>query len=253
MSTTTSAPVAPRSPGEWPRDARFALYYAPPRESAWWRAGCAWLERDPETGDTLAPPSLAKLDRPLSELTVAPRRYGWHATLVAPFRLASGVTPDALLDAALRWAAARPRFAANVEAATINHFVALRPADAASDAALRELATDGLRALAPLREKPTAADLARRLAAPLTERQRELLTEWGYPYVFEEFRFHMTLSDSLDDARERALLVDAWNTRMQPPGALPVEGAALYVEAGPGAPFVLWRRLPFGAAGQTRA
>jgi len=251
MSTMASAAASSRS--AWPRNARFALYYAPPRESAWWRAGCAWLGRDAETGDTLAPPSLAGLDRPLSELTVAPRRYGWHATLVAPFCLADGATPDALLDAALRWAAARPRLSAKVEAATINHFVALRPADAESDAALRELATDGLRSLAPLREKPSDADLARRLAAPLTARQRELLTEWGYPYVFEEFRFHMTLSDSLDDARERALLVDAWNTRMQPPGALPVDGAALYVEAEPGAPFVLWRRLPFGAAEEARA
>ncbi|WP_134044240.1 DUF1045 domain-containing protein [Paraburkholderia caballeronis] len=234
------------SVADWPECARFALYYAPPRDSAWWRAGCAWLGRDPESGATLVPPQLDGLDRSLSALTVAPQRYGWHATLVAPFRLAPGVTPDALFDAASRWAATRGRFDVPVDAATIGSFVALRPADDDGEAALRELASAALRALAPLRAAPTAADLARRLEAKLTARQRELVEQWGYPYVFEEFRFHMTLSDSLDDARERALLVDAWNTRMQPPGALPVHGAALYVEPEPGAPFVLWRRVPFG-------
>jgi putative phosphonate metabolism protein len=251
MSTVSSSMAA--SPSGWPERARFALYYAPPRDTAWWQAGCAWLGRDPETGATLAPPSVAGLDRPLAALTVAPQRYGWHATLVPPLRLAPGVTPDALLDAALAWAAACRPFAVPVEAATISRFVAVRPADAAGDTALRELAADALRALAPLRAPPPAADLARRLETPLTQRQRELLAQWGYPYVFEEFRFHMTLSDSLDDAHERDLLVDAWNARMQPSGALPVDGAAIYVEPEPGAPFVLWRRVPFGMAQESRS
>jgi len=246
MSTVASR-VASRS--AWPERARFALYYAPPRDSAWWRNGCAWLGRDPESGATLAPPRLAELARPLDALTVAPRRYGWHATLVAPFRLAPGVTADALFDQASRWAASRAPFAVPVEAATIDTFVALRPADPAGDAALRELAADALTALAALRAPPAEADLARRLRSPLSARQRELLAQWGYPYVFDEFRFHMTLSDSLDDARERELLAAAWNARMQPPGALPVDGAALYVEPEPGAPFALWRRLPFAGAG----
>jgi len=239
--------------GAPPARARFALYYAPPRASVWWQAGCAWLGRDPETGDTPAPPQPAGLERPLAALTVAPRRYGWHATLVAPFYLAPGATPAALLDAALGWAAARRPFAVPAKAATIGRFVAVRPDDDAGEAALRELASAALAALAPLRAPPDAADLARRLDAPLTARQRELLMQWGYPYVFDEFRFHMTLSDSLDDARERDLLVDAWNARMQPAGPLPVDGAAIYVEPEPGAPFALWRRVPFGAVGQGRS
>ncbi len=235
---------------DWSADARFALYYAPPADSAWWRAGCAWLGRDPETGETLAPPALAGLARPLGELTVAPQRYGWHGTLIAPFRLAGHVSPDTLVEAAQRWADTRSRFAVPVEAAMLGNFVALRPADEPGDAALRDLAADALRTLDALRAKPAAAELARRLAAPLSPRQRELVEQWGYPYVFDEFRFHMTLSSSLDDACERMQLVDAWNDRMQPPGALPVEGAAIFVEPAPGAPFVLWRRVAFGAVAQ---
>ncbi|SDC14573.1 DUF1045 domain-containing protein [Paraburkholderia lycopersici] len=233
---------------DWSEAARFALYYAPPRDSAWWRAGCAWLGRDPETGAPLAPPHLAGLAQPLDALTVAPRRYGWHGTLVPPFRLANGVTPEALVAVAQRWALRQARFAANVEAATLGRFVALRPADEAGETALRELAASALRALGALRAAQTPAELAKRLDASLTPRQRAYVQEWGYPYVLEEFRFHMTLSDSLGDAHTCARLVEAWNTQMRDAPALPVEGAALFVEPRPGAPFVLWRRLPFAEA-----
>lgn len=250
MSTAASIDGVSR---DWSLHARFALYYAPPRASVWWHAGCVWLGRDPENGEPLAPPQPDGLARPLSELTVAPQRYGWHGTLVAPFRLASGTTPDALLAAATRWAATRNRFSVTVEAATLGRFVALRPADEAGEGALRDLASDALRTLAPLRAPPAEADLARRLEGPLTPRQRELTTQWGYPYVFDEFRFHMTLSDSLDDGFERDVLVRAWNRQMGPHGLLPVDGAALYVEPAPGEPFVLWERVTFGPVREVHA
>lgn len=237
---------------DWSAATRFAIYYAPPRESAWWRAGCAWLGRDPETGETLGAPQPAGVDRPLASLTAAPRRYGWHGTIVPPFRLAPGVTPEALFAAAQAWAAPRARFEVAAEAATLGRFVALRPADDSGDDALRELAADALRSLAPLRAAQTPAELARRLDAPLTARQRTFVEEWGYPYVFDEFRFHMTLSDSLDDAREREALVAAWNAQMHDAGALPLDGLALFVEPQPGAPFALWRRVAF-AGGESRA
>ncbi|CAG9251170.1 DUF1045 domain-containing protein [Paraburkholderia unamae] len=230
---------------DWSEATRFALYYAPPRGSVWWQAGCAWLGRDPETGETLASPRIAGLAQPLAGLSVAPRRYGWHGTLVPPFRLARGVSPEALCAAAQQWALEQARFEANVEAATLGRFVALRPADEAGETALRELAASALRALGSLRAPQTPAELAKRLDAPLTPRQRTYVEEWGYPYVFEEFRFHMTLSDSLNDAQTCAQLVEAWNTQMCDARALPVEGAALFVEPQPGAPFALWRRLAF--------
>jgi hypothetical protein len=110
---------------------------------------------------------------------------------------------------------------------------------------MRALASSALRTLDGLRAKPSAADLARRLAAPLTQRQRALLVEWGYPYVFDEFRFHMTLSSSLDAADERAALVAWWQQKVTRLGPLVVDNAALFVEPAPGQSFVLWQRLPF--------
>ncbi|NIE68381.1 DUF1045 domain-containing protein [Burkholderia sp. Ax-1719] len=229
----------------WGAATRFALYYAPPRESAWWRAGCEWLGRDPESGATLAPPQPAELEKPLAALSVAPARYGWHGTLVPPFRLADGVTPQALVAAAQAWAARRARFEVAAQAATLGRFVAVKASDDAGAQALQDLAADALRTLGSLRAAQTAAELAKRLDAPLTPRQRDYVETWGYPYVFDEFRFHMTLSDSLDDAPTRAALMHAWNAQMHDAGPLPVHGAAIYVEPQPGAPFVLWKRVNF--------
>lgn len=245
MTAMVAADFAGNAQAPWSPEARFALYYAPPRESAWWTEGCAWLGRDPEADVTLAAPQPSALQRPLQALTEAPRRYGWHGTLVPPFRLAPGVTPQQTLETARTWALRQSSFDLLVEAATLGNFVALRASTPEGDAHMRALAADALRTLAPLRAPLAAADLARRHAAPLTPRQRELLDAWGYPYVFEEFRFHMTLSSSLDDARERDALGAWWAQRVPQLGALPVHGAALFVEPAPGAPFVLWQRLPF--------
>lgn len=230
----------------WSAQARFAIYYAPARASGWWDIGSAWLGRDAETGATLAMgEDVPELSRELTDLTRDPRRYGWHGTLVAPFRLADGVTPAQLLSAAEHWARAQTPFELPVEAATLGDFVALRPATLAADSQMRKLASDALRLVAPLRAAQSDADLARRLAAPLTERQRELLIEWGYPYVLDEFRFHMTLSNSLDFSADRAAIVDWWQEEVERRAPLAIDGAALFVEPAPGDPFMLWQRLAF--------
>lgn len=230
---------------EWSSGARFAVYYAPSRGSVWWRAGSAWLGRDAESGEPCVAPQPEDLTRPLADLTDAPRRYGWHGTLVAPFRLAEGVTQQNVLEATRRWAHTQSSFALPVEAATLGDFVALRPADQNGEASIGTVAASALRSLDALRARPSEADLARRLAAPLSERQRALLTEWGYPYVFDEFRFHMTLSSSLADADERATLVAWWQAQTPALGPLAIDHAALFVEPAPGEPFVLWQRVPF--------
>ncbi|MEW9581631.1 DUF1045 domain-containing protein [Paraburkholderia sp. DGU8] len=230
---------------EWSADARFAVYYAPSRASGWWQAGCEWLGGDVENGVAYTPPQPDTLARAVSELIGTPRRYGWHGTLVAPFRLTDGVSPGEMLDQARRWSHRQRAFVLPVKAATLGDFVALQPATSAGEADMRALASDALRTLGGLRAKPSAAERARRLAAPLTERQRSLLVEWGYPYVFDEFRFHMTLSNSLDAADERAALVAWWQQRITQLGPLVVDSAALFVEPAPGQSFVLWQRLPF--------
>ncbi|MBN3765687.1 DUF1045 domain-containing protein [Burkholderia sp. Ac-20365] len=231
----------------WSAQARFAIYYAPARASGWWDAGSTWLARDAESGALPEQHDAPALSQPLAQLTTSPRRYGWHGTLVAPFHLAEHLTVADLLEASERWAHAQMPFALPVEAATLGDFVALRPATPSGEAQLRALAADALRTFTPLRVAPSATDIAKRMEAPLTERQRELLVEWGYPYVLDEFRFHMTLSNSLSNAADRAAIVDWWHREAQRLGPLTIDGAAIFVEPAPGEPFMLWQRLAFTA------
>jgi 2'-5' RNA ligase len=39
----------------------------------------------------------------------------------------------------------------------------------------------------------------------LTARQRSHLDRWGYPYVMEDFHFHMTLTGRLGDVKREAI------------------------------------------------
>jgi hypothetical protein len=216
---------------------RVALYYAPPASSAWWREGCEWLGRDAESGRTF--------DTSAHAVTHSPRRYGWHATLVAPFHCAPGVTLDDVLATARAWAGSVARFDMPVRAAELGRFVALRPAGDADDARLRSIAASALHALAALRETPTRASIERRITDGMSERQIALLREWGYPYVLDEYRFHMTLSDSLDHADARESIVADWTQRIDTLGPMPMHGAAIFIEPEAGAPFTLRQRLSF--------
>jgi Protein of unknown function (DUF1045) len=128
--------------------------------------------------------------------TAEPRRYGFHATLKAPFHFAEG-RDHAGLSAALRaFAANRPPVRiGRLCVRRIGHFVALVPL-AQSDA-LSGLAADTVTDFEPFRAPLDAQDLARRRASGLTAPQQALLERWGYPYVLAEFRFHMTLTGPL--------------------------------------------------------
>ena len=56
----------------------------------------------------------------------------------------------------------------------------------------------------------SAADRERRIKAKLSPRQIELMDQWGYPYVLDEYRFHMTLTGALlDNMRDR--FRNAWS------------------------------------------
>lgn len=176
---------------------RYAIYFAPPPDSPLARFGDAWLGRDAASGAALVAPTLPGLAAARqAAITRAPRGYGFHATLKPPFRLRDGEAEDALVRALAAFAAGQPAFAAPPLAlASIDGFLALvlggpSPAmQALADAAVAEL--DRFRA------PPEAAELARRRQAGLSPRQDALLDRWGYPYVMEEFRFHMTLTDRL--------------------------------------------------------
>lgn len=221
---------------------RYAIYALPEPGSALDAFGRSVIGIDSTTGEAVPHPA----DLPdLAGVTVAPRLYGFHATLKAPMRLAPGVTEADLLGEVRRLAAAHPPVAVgDLTVAALGRFLALVPV--APPPALGLLAAECVAALDPMRAPLNEAERAKRRPERLSPRGRVLLDRWGYPHVFEEFRFHMTLTDALpEDALEswRARLAAAYARS----GAGPLTLASLGLLRQDGAaPFRLLACIPFG-------
>lgn len=171
--------------------ARFAIYYLPP-EGALADFGAGWLGWDCVAGRDSIPPHVPGLD----DVTMTPRKYGFHGTLKPPFRLADGTDAAGLRQAVAQMAQVCP--AAQSDALTLTalgRFLALTPVGDTSGIA--RVAATCVEALDAFRAPPGEAELERRRKARLSDRQEALLQRWGYPYVMEEFRFHMTLTGRL--------------------------------------------------------
>jgi hypothetical protein len=208
----------------------------PARAHPLWAAGCAWLGCDPEAAASPGPAPRERID--------APRRYGFHATLKAPFVLRSGRDEAALADALATLAGGIERFAMPaLQVATLASFLALRPQGPAP--ALATLAARCVTELDAWRE-PAPAERARRTAG-LDEEQRELLERWGYPHVLHRWRFHLTLSDAfgLREQDACAALRRAAAAHFATALRIPLESSeiALFVEREPGERFRLLRRF----------
>jgi putative phosphonate metabolism protein len=185
---------------------RYAIYYAPEPASDLDRFGAELLGYDAFAGqDVPFPEDAIKAAPDWGELTSDPRKYGFHATLKAPFSLAPDKTEAELFAACAAFAAtarAIPHF--NAVVGSISGFIAVIPAEPPPE--LLKLAADCVSEFDSFRAPLTEADRARRNPSQLTPAQREHLDRWGYPYVMEEFRFHMTLTGRLGSERREPIL-----------------------------------------------
>jgi putative phosphonate metabolism protein len=182
---------------------RYAIYYTAAPGSTLDRFGASLLGYDAYSGEDLPFPDGLPSD--WRELTHDPRKYGFHATLKAPMVLADGKA-EAQLAAACELFAdlARPVPVIQPVVDSISGFIAVIPVEPSADLDL--LAAQATRAFDSLRTPLGAEDRARRNPDALTPRQRDYLDRWGYPYVFEEFRFHMTLTGRLPTERREPVV-----------------------------------------------
>ena len=224
---------------------RYAIYYCPGPQSPWWTRGSQWLGRCALTQRDMQVPAVEHLsEEAFRELTKDPRRYGWHATLKAPFTLAAGLSRSDLIDAVCNLASAHKSFdLPAMEVRRMGHFLALAPAK--ESAALDAIARACVTSLQPLAAALTDAELARRRKSRLTAQEDALLVQWGYPYVLDAFRFHCSLTGDLKDISDgqRQVLIDAatqWFCDLPAPR---FDSLAVVAEPSPGADFVVLEHL----------
>jgi putative phosphonate metabolism protein len=185
---------------------RYAIYYVAAPGSDLDRFGAELLGYDAFSADDLPfPDDVLQLIPDWRDLTRDPRKYGFHATLKAPLTLAPGKSEAELFAACETFAGtARPIPVIRPVVDSISGFIAVVPAEPSAE--LERLAADCVRDFDSFRAPLAQEDRARRNPSVLTPRQREYLDRWGYPYVMEDFRYHMTLTGRLDAGRRQPVL-----------------------------------------------
>jgi phosphonate metabolism protein PhnN/1,5-bisphosphokinase (PRPP-forming) len=208
---------------------RYAIYYTPGQQHPLTQLAVRWLGRDAYPGgETLATPSHSTLVR-------LPSRYGFHATLKAPFRLLEGKTQADLQVALHDFARSHDSCPiGRVSLQQVSDFLALVPNGDCR--MLNECVAHVVEELDSLRAPMNLEEFSRRFADCKDDGQRTNLIRWGYPHVFERFKFHMTLTDPLpanivadtksrlaaflEDQKEATLTLDALSIFVQPdPGS----------------------------------
>jgi putative phosphonate metabolism protein len=219
---------------------RYALYYSPERHSPWWEFGAHWLGRDEYSDAPLTHPHLSCLNADEHRrFTAEPRRYGFHATLLAPFHLACGHSLIDLLGRIEQLAKQlKPAPLGELSARSLGGFVALTPAPPTR--AVTALAEHCVKGLDDLRAPLSESDLARRQGPHLDAREQALLQRYGYAHVLDRFQLHMTLSGPLDAVDTTRLLteVEAPVARLNQSSPLVLDRLCLFIEPQRGAPFL---------------
>ncbi|MBT5263784.1 MAG: DUF1045 domain-containing protein [Rhodospirillaceae bacterium] len=225
---------------------RLALYFAPSATSDVSCRSNQWLGRDAIEDRVLGQPDIPGLgsDR-MANITASPRHYGFHATLKAPFQLAIGTDEKGLLAAVEHFASQRRGFSMRLRLGELSGFLALLPDG--EDDEICALAADCVEIFDPWRMPESKADIARRVASGLTDRQETLLRRWGYPHVMGEFRFHMTLTSRLEDLADRAsvqtILAEHLGRALDMPIA--IDAVSVFRQESRAAPFSRIARFPF--------
>jgi len=235
---------------------RYALYFAPRKGCPWHAFGAAWLGRCAFDGQEVDQVRIDGVEPALLRaLTEAPRRYGFHATLKAPFRLAQDTSLTDLIDAVDRFC--ETQFVielAQPKVVRMGQFAALAWPDQRDQ--ITSLANECVMRFDDFRAPLAKSEIERRRTAGLTSRGEELLMRWGYPHVLDQFRFHMSLTGPLGSAPVAAVkrLYEAAERGVSRLADTPFlfDAISIFEEPGPNAPFRAVHRSVFGGGGNGR-
>lgn len=220
--------------------ARVAIYYAPATDDPLYAASTAWLGRDPTTNEPSIQPNIADI----AAITADAQTYGFHATLKPPMRLAEGRTWNEFLKAATKLGQSlKPFELPPLAVMDLHGFLALRETRPSPE--LQHLADACIEHLDAFRAPPADEELARRRRALLAPAQDAMLVRWGYPYMFETWFFHMTLTRRLT-RNEKTRYRPAAEAHFAQATRYPrrVTDICVFTQPAPGAPFTIAERIP---------
>ena len=226
---------------------RYAISFTPPVHHALSVTAAGWLGRNVYSGDTVEPRFNSFMTHhDVAFHTAAPRRFGFHAKLKAPFLLAPGKTEAMLLNALMRFAGGVTPFSLPLlEVARLGDFFGLLPA--APCETMNFLAAAVVQEFDPFRAPLSEEEFERREPDRLTAPQFANLHRWGCPYVMDEFRFHMPLTGPVgrqDAPRIESALREVFDPVLREP--VRVSSLALFVEEESGSPFRVHSLHPLG-------
>ena len=184
---------------------RYAIYYIP--DLPLFQIGSDWLGWNSIIGQETT------LSADYRRITDRPRKYGFHATVKPPFSLAPRSTLGELQDAFHAFCASvSPATGGTLKISRLGRFLAM--AQDVQSNEVTELVASTVSNFDKFRAPLSDQDIAKRRQRRLTPQQDALMLRWGYPYVMQEFKFHMTLTGPLAPNEIDAIEHDA-NTRFR--------------------------------------
>lgn len=223
---------------------RYAIYYVPEQSDALLQLADDWFGRSTLTGKPTKRPNIPGLSsKKIQSITKTAARYGFHGTLKAPFRLARSATERKFLEAVA--ALASDLDAARAIKMSLDYssgFIAIRPSE--EDHALRGIGDLCVIALDIFRAPVNTLERMARIQPKLSQEEAQFLLLWGYPYIFNRFRFHMTLTDpilSREKNKIYTILKDYFETALSAP--LNIESICVCGDPGNGQSFDVLQRF----------
>lgn len=230
---------------------RCAITFVPPADDPLTVAAARWLRRDHYSGAKLSEPIEGLTEADHAFLTALPRRYGFHATLKAPFRLADGRSVHELERRLAGFCERLVPIRLPTKIALVDTVFAFVPE--APEPELDMLAARVVTEFEAFRSPLSEIDIARRDVSRLTGRQLANLMNWGFPFVFDQFRFHMTLTGPIDHLeRDHVMEVLAHHFGALTKAPMVVGQLVLAVEPEPLAPFLVHSTHRFPMKSQLR-
>ena len=183
---------------------RYAIYYAPPKESNLEEFGRYWFGWDPLNAKLInnkhrinylnrfGIKNLINIDKNV----LIPKKYGFHGTLIPPFKLNKNYSTNTLFKKTEEIAKKFKKFKFyKFKLKKINNFYAFVQNKKNNN--INKLSNRLVRELFKFRSPLTKKEIDRRNPSKLSKLQLNILYKWGYPYLMSEFNFHMTLASEV--------------------------------------------------------